>query len=108
MVPFVEDLDTDMTRTDLIEVLQRLRFSNGHSVVRIDRGVRDYLVRMLFRLPAMWGSRCLRAIGIPPPLRSHLKIPSPHWFSHLLRARRTQSYLAAACDQRAQCSFYAD
>jgi hypothetical protein len=42
-----EDLDADMTRTDLIEVLERLRFNNGHSVVRIDRDVRDFLVRLL-------------------------------------------------------------
>ncbi len=42
-----EELTDDMTVGDLIEVLQHLPFSGGHCVVRIDRGVRDYLVRAL-------------------------------------------------------------
>jgi hypothetical protein len=42
----------DMTRADLVEVLQHLPFVSGHCVVRLDRGVRDYLVRALRERPA--------------------------------------------------------
>ncbi len=42
-----EELTDDMTVADLVEVLQHLPFVGGHCVVRIDRGVRDYLVRAL-------------------------------------------------------------
>jgi hypothetical protein len=42
-----EELSADMARADLIEVLQHLHFTGGHCVLRIDRGVRDYLVHML-------------------------------------------------------------
>jgi hypothetical protein len=42
----------DMTRADLVEVLQLLPFVSGHCVVRLDRGVRDYLVRALRERPA--------------------------------------------------------
>ncbi len=42
------ELSDDMTVADLVDVLEHLRFPGGHAVtVRIDRGVRDYLVRML-------------------------------------------------------------
>jgi hypothetical protein len=39
-----EWLNADMTRDDLIDILQHLRFEKGFSVVRLDRHVRDYLV----------------------------------------------------------------
>ncbi len=42
------ELSDDMTAADLVDVLEHLRFPGGQpSTVRIDRGVRDYLVRML-------------------------------------------------------------
>jgi hypothetical protein len=42
------ELTDDMTVADLIDVLEQLRFPGGQpTTVRIDRGVRDYLVRML-------------------------------------------------------------
>ncbi len=42
------ELTDDMTVADLIHVLEQLRFPGGQpTTVRIDRGVRDYLVRML-------------------------------------------------------------
>jgi hypothetical protein len=36
----------------LVEVLQHLPFVGGHCVVRLDRGVRDYLMRALRKQPA--------------------------------------------------------
>jgi len=47
-----EELSDEMTRADLVEVLQHLPFVGGHCVVRPDRGVRDYLVRALRKQPA--------------------------------------------------------
>ncbi len=44
-----DELDADMTRSDIVEVLGRLRFVDGRSVVSLDRGVRDFLVRALQR-----------------------------------------------------------
>ncbi len=42
------ELTDDMTVADLVDVLEHLRFAGGQTVkLRIDRGVRDYLVRML-------------------------------------------------------------
>ncbi len=42
------ELSDDMTAADLVDVLEHLRFPRGHAVtLRIERGVRDYLVRML-------------------------------------------------------------
>jgi hypothetical protein len=42
------ELDEDMSRTDLIDVLERLRFVERPSItLRIDHGVRDFLVRAL-------------------------------------------------------------
>jgi hypothetical protein len=42
-------LDQDMTRTDLLWILQHLDFAdrNGSAVLMIDRGVRDYLIRAI-------------------------------------------------------------
>jgi hypothetical protein len=43
-------LEQDMTARDLVWVLQNLRFRNGQnalSALRIDRGVRDYLIAAL-------------------------------------------------------------
>ena len=42
--------DQDMTARDLVWVLQNLRFSrdpNALSTLRLDRGVRDYIVRAI-------------------------------------------------------------
>jgi len=39
-----EALDQDMTPTDLVDILTRLRFRNGKAVVKVDHAVRDYLV----------------------------------------------------------------
>ncbi len=42
------ELADDIAVADLIHVLEHLRFRAGQpSTMRIDRGVRDYLVRML-------------------------------------------------------------
>ncbi len=42
------ELTDDMTVGDLVDVLEHLNFPRGHTTtLRIDRGVRDYLVRML-------------------------------------------------------------
>jgi hypothetical protein len=44
--PYLSD---DMTRSDIVEVLQHLPWhgQNGTAVVRLDRGVADYLLRLL-------------------------------------------------------------
>jgi hypothetical protein len=42
-----EVLADDMCPSDLIEILEHLDFGirgNGHAVVRLDKGVRDYLI----------------------------------------------------------------
>ncbi len=42
------ELTDDMKATDLVDVLEHLSFAGGQATtLRIDRGVRDYLVRML-------------------------------------------------------------
>ncbi len=42
------ELTGDMTVADLVDVLEHVRFAGGQVItLRIDRGVRDYLVRML-------------------------------------------------------------
>ncbi len=42
------ELTDDMTVTDLVDVLEDLSFAGRQATtLRIDRGVRDYLVRML-------------------------------------------------------------
>ncbi len=42
------ELTDDMTVADLVHVLEHMRFAGEQSItVRIDRGVRDYLLRML-------------------------------------------------------------
>jgi hypothetical protein len=45
--PPIEDLNQDMCRSDLIRALRYLIFVNDASLIRLDRGVRDYLVRAL-------------------------------------------------------------
>jgi hypothetical protein len=42
-------MDADMNRSDLIEVLSQLRFKHGDTLqaVQLDRGVCDFLVRIL-------------------------------------------------------------
>jgi hypothetical protein len=45
-----EILDADMSRGDLVFALEHLRFSRQDlSVLKIDRGVRDFLIRALRR-----------------------------------------------------------
>ncbi len=42
------ELTDDMTVADLVDVLEYMRFARGQATtLRIDRGVRDYLLRML-------------------------------------------------------------
>jgi hypothetical protein len=43
------ELTDDMTKCDLIEVLEHLpwRDQNGTCLLRLDRGVRDFLLRLL-------------------------------------------------------------
>jgi hypothetical protein len=42
------ELTSDMTRADLVEVLQHLPWSrSGLCTIRLDRDVRDYLLRIL-------------------------------------------------------------
>jgi hypothetical protein len=42
-------LSDDMTKSDIVEVLQHLPWHKQHGtcVVRLNRGVRDYLLRLL-------------------------------------------------------------
>ena len=42
-------MDADMNRSDLIEALSQLRFKHEDALqaVQLDRGVRDFLVRIL-------------------------------------------------------------
>ena len=40
-------LDADMSRSDIVAVLERLRFRNGLLTIKIDRDARDYIVRAL-------------------------------------------------------------
>ena len=48
-----DEMTEDMTRSDLLYVLQNLRFSKhgggGSKQIWLDRGVRDFLVRALSR-----------------------------------------------------------
>jgi hypothetical protein len=41
------NLRADMTASDLIAVLEQLWFIRDQSIIRLDRGVRDFLVRAL-------------------------------------------------------------
>ena len=42
-------LTEDMTKTDLVEALEQLKFGRGpgYVTVRLDRGVRHYLIELL-------------------------------------------------------------
>jgi hypothetical protein len=42
-----EELSEDMTAADICHALQDMQFTNGHALLSVDRGVRDYLVRAL-------------------------------------------------------------
>jgi hypothetical protein len=42
-----EALDDRMTPSDLIWILERLRFADGQCRLSIDKGIRDYLVQAL-------------------------------------------------------------
>jgi hypothetical protein len=39
-----ETLDADMTPSDIVDILTRLKFHDGKAVVKVDRAARDYLV----------------------------------------------------------------
>lgn len=44
------DLDEDMTVNDLVDILNRVRFKDQNTcVIRLDKGVRDYIVDALKR-----------------------------------------------------------
>ncbi len=44
----IPELSDDMTVADLVDVLEHMRFAGGQATtLRIDRGVRDYLLRIL-------------------------------------------------------------
>jgi hypothetical protein len=45
-----DELSEDMSRNDLIFILEQLRFRNGMLAIRIDRHVRDFLVTALREL----------------------------------------------------------
>jgi hypothetical protein len=42
-----EVLDADMSRSDLVDVLRRLKFEEQYCTLWLDRLVRDYLITML-------------------------------------------------------------
>jgi hypothetical protein len=42
-----EVLDADMSRSDLVDVLRRLKFEEQYCTLWLDRPVRDYLIVML-------------------------------------------------------------
>jgi hypothetical protein len=42
-----EVLDADMSRSDLVDVLRRLKFEEQYCTLWLDRPVRDYLITML-------------------------------------------------------------
>jgi len=42
-----EVLDADMSRSDLVDVLRRLKFEEQYCTLWLDRPVRDYLIAML-------------------------------------------------------------
>jgi hypothetical protein len=42
-----EVLDADMTKSDLVDTLRRLKFNDQFGLVQLDRAVRDYLIAAL-------------------------------------------------------------
>jgi hypothetical protein len=44
-----EVLDADMTPADIVDTLKRLHFTSGTLTIKLDRDVRDYLVRAVTR-----------------------------------------------------------
>jgi hypothetical protein len=42
-----EVLDADMTKSDLVDTLRRLKFNDQFGLVQLDRAVRDFLVAAL-------------------------------------------------------------
>jgi hypothetical protein len=40
-------LDADMTKSDLVDTLRRLKFNDQFGLVQLDRAVRDFLVAAL-------------------------------------------------------------
>jgi len=47
-----EELDANMTATDLVKALERLQFNTTHRLISLDKDVRDFLVRKLKPRPA--------------------------------------------------------
>jgi hypothetical protein len=45
--PSVEELSDDLTRREVVEVLESIEFKPAHRLISIDRGVRDYLLRLV-------------------------------------------------------------
>ena len=45
--PEADTLEGDMSKADLIYVLESLRFRNGLLTIKLDRDARDFLVRAL-------------------------------------------------------------
>ena len=45
-----EVLDADMTPADIVDTLKRLHFTSG-TLIKLDKDVRDYLVRIVTRKP---------------------------------------------------------
>lgn len=43
----VEELDADMRASDIVWALERLKFIRGHCLLRIDKDIRQFLVRAL-------------------------------------------------------------
>ena len=43
----VEELDGAMLPNDLIWILERLKFTGGHCLLRVDKDIRQFLVRAL-------------------------------------------------------------
>lgn len=45
--PVIEELHEDMCRRDIVTAFEYLRFTDGYGLIKLDRGVRDFLLRMV-------------------------------------------------------------
>jgi len=43
--PLVEVLSEEMTAADIVTVLQYMQFRDGFGLLKVDKGVRDFLLR---------------------------------------------------------------
>ncbi len=43
--PVIEELSDEMTAADICHALAYLRFTDGYGLLKLDRGVRDFLLR---------------------------------------------------------------